>query len=83
MCILPYLDSTHAHIADPLYHLLQKGKRFQWKSEHIEAMKKQKEELWVPESLQKLNYNRPVVVTVDTSPTKIGWVINQENAEGD
>ena len=30
----------YAHIVDPLYHLLRKGKKFKWKPEHTKAMKK-------------------------------------------
>ena len=28
-------------------------------------------------------YDRPIIVTVETSPTRIRWVINQEDTEGD
>ena len=30
----------YAHIANPLYHLLRKGKKFEWRPEHTKAMKK-------------------------------------------
>ena len=35
----------YAHIADPLYHLLRKGKKLEWKPEHTKAMKKLKKTL--------------------------------------
>ena len=72
----------YAHIADPLYHLLRKGKKFEWKPEHTEAMKKLKKTLRRAESLKKPSYDRPIIVTVDTSPTGIGWVINQADSDG-
>ena len=69
----------YAHIADRLYGLLQKNKRFEWKPEHTVAMQRLKEALREASSLKRPDYERPVVVTVDTSPTGIGWVINQVN----
>ena len=69
----------YAHIADPLYHLLQKGKKFELKPEHTKAMKKLKKTLRRAESLKKPSYDRPIIVTVDTSPTGIGWVIVKSN----
>ena len=72
----------YAHIADPLYHLLRKGKKFEWKPEHTKAMKKLKKTLRRAESLKKPSYDRPIIVTVDTSPTGIGWVINQADSDG-
>jgi hypothetical protein len=73
----------YAHIADPLYHLLRKGKKFEWKPEHTKAVKKLKKTLLEAESLKKPSYDRPIIVTVDTSPTGIGWVINQAEPDGD
>ena len=67
----------YAHIADPLYHLLRKGKKLEWKPEHTKAMKKLKKTLRRAEALKKPSYDRSIIVTVDTSPTGIGWVINQ------
>ena len=72
----------YAHIADPLYHLLRKGKKFEWKPEHTKAVKKLKKSLRRAEALKKPNYDQPIIVTVDTSPTGIGWVINQADPEG-
>ena len=72
----------YAHIADPLYHLLRKGKKFEWKPEHTKAMKKLKKTLQRVEALKKPSYDQPIIVTVDTSPTGIGWVINQADLDG-
>ena len=40
-------------------------KKFEWKPEHMEEMKKLKEALREAGSLKKLDYKRPVLVTVD------------------
>ena len=72
----------YAHIADPLYHLLQKGKKFEWKPEHTIAMKKLEKTLRRVEALKKTRYDRPIIVTADTSPTGIGWLINQADSDG-
>ena len=72
----------YAHIADPLYHLLRKGKKFKWRPEHTKAMKKLKKTLRTTEALKKPNYDQPIIVTVDTSPTGIGRVINQVDSDG-
>jgi hypothetical protein len=71
-----------AHIADPLYQLLCKGKKFEWKPEHTKAMKKLKKTLCRAESVKKPSYDRPIIITVDTSPAGIGWVINQSDSDG-
>ena len=62
----------YAHIADQIYHLLRKGKKFEWEPEHTKAMKKLKKILRRAEALKKSSYERPIIVTVDTSPTRIG-----------
>ena len=67
----------YAHIVDPLYHLLRKGKKFEWRPEHTKAMKKLKKTLH-----DRPSYDRPIIVTVDTSPTEIRWVINQADSNG-
>ena len=57
----------YAHITDPFYHMLRKGKTFEWRSEHTKAMKKLKKALRRAEVLKKPNYDRSIIVTVDTS----------------
>ena len=62
--------------------MLRKGKRFERKPEHTKAMKKLKKTLRRVDSLKKPSYDRPIIVTIDTSPTGIGWVINQADSDG-
>jgi hypothetical protein len=47
-------------------------------------MESLKEILKLPPILRQVNYecDRPVVVTVDTSPIAIGWAIGQDDVEG-
>ena len=47
----------YAHIVDPLYHLLRKGKKFEWDLEHTKAMKKLKKILRRAEALKKPSYD--------------------------
>ena len=74
----------YAHIAEPLYGLLKKGRKFEWNREHVESVQKLKEALMTASALKKAMYERdtPVYVTVDTSQTEIRWVINQEDVGG-
>jgi hypothetical protein len=46
-------------------------------------VKKLKKTLLEAESLKKPSYDRPIIVTVHTSPTGIGWVINQADSDGE
>jgi hypothetical protein len=43
-------------------------------------MRKLKKALQESQALKKPNYDRPIIVTVDTSPTGLGWVVNQADA---
>ena len=72
--------SHYAHIFEPLYDLLNNGRKFEWGEEHVEAMKILKGMLPATQPLQKAVYDRRVgiYVTINTSPTGIEWVINQE-----
>ena len=45
-------------------------------------MKKLKKTLRRAEALKKPSYDRTIIVTVDTSSTGIGWVINQADSDG-
>ena len=71
----------YAHVAEPLYGLLKKGRKFEWGDEHTESVRKMKEELAATPALRKAVYGKgtPIYVTVDTCPTGIGWVVNQED----
>ena len=74
----------YAHVAEPLYSLLKKGRRFEWLDEHTESVRKLKEALAAAPALRKAVYEKgtPVYITVDTSPTGIGWVVNQDDEDG-
>ena len=52
--------------------------------EHTEAIRKLKQALSAAPALRKAEYalRTPVYITVDTSPTEIGWVVNQEGEDG-
>ena len=54
------------------------------RDEHAESVRKMKEALAMAPALRKAVYGKdiPVFVTVDTSPTGIGWVINQDDDDG-
>jgi hypothetical protein len=73
----------YAHVAEPLYGLLKKGRKFEWTTDHTDSVRRMKEALTAAPALRKGVYgNRaPIFVTVDTSPTGIGWVISQEDDE--
>ncbi|KAL3700870.1 hypothetical protein R1sor_018892 [Riccia sorocarpa] len=84
-CVFFRLSIPHyAHMAEPLYALLKKGKRFIWSLLHHDAMEKLKKVLQSPPVLRRLNYTcgRPVIVTVDTSPKAVGWAIGQDDEKG-
>jgi hypothetical protein len=84
-CVFYQIWVPHfAHIAEPLYKLLRKGTKFRWEHNQELAMEGLKEILKSPPILRQVDYdcNRPVVVTVDTSPIAIGWAIGQDDAEG-
>ena len=63
--------------------MLKKGRKFEWRDEHTGAVRKMKEALAAAPALRKAVYNKdtPIYVTVDMSPTGIGWVINQEDED--
>ena len=71
----------YAHIVEMLYNLLKKRRKFEWGEEHMEALRRLKGMLNATPALRKMIYGKEslIYVTVDTSPTGIGWVINQED----
>ena len=84
-CVFYQIWIPHfAHIADPLYQLLRKGQKFTWSVKHTHAIQRLKAHLRTAPALRKADYSegKTIFVTVDTSPTGIGWVINQEDFEG-
>ena len=48
---------------------------------HTKAIRKLKKMMQSAPTLRKIDYNcgKPVIVTVDTSPTGIGWAIGQDD----
>jgi hypothetical protein len=75
----------YAHVAEPLYGLLKKGRKFEWTADHMASVRRMKEALTAAPALRKGVYGNgvPIFVTVDTSPTGIGWVISQEGEDGE
>ena len=83
-CVFYHIWLPHfAHISDPLYPLMRKGKRFNWTDKHTQVIQQLKNLLINVLVLHQPNYtsDRPIIVTVDTSPIGIGWVINQEDVD--
>ena len=74
----------YAHVAEPLYGLLKKGRRFEWRDDHTEPVRKMKEALAAAPALRKVVYEKgtPIYIMVDMSSTGIGWVVNQEDEDG-
>ena len=84
-CAFYYVWIPHyAHIADPLYGLLKKGRKFECNGEPTESVQKMKVVLSTTSALRKAVYSKdvPIYVTVGTSPTGIRWVVNQEDENG-
>ena len=73
----------YAHITEPLYGLMKKGRKFKWETEHAESVRKLKDALVAAPALRKAVYGKDVLifVIVDTIPTGIGWVISQEDED--
>ena len=64
--------------------MLKNGQKFEWSEEHTELVRKMKEALAAGPEVRKAVYGKdiPIYVTVDTSPTGIRWVVNQEDEDG-
>ena len=80
-CAFDHIWIPHyAHVAEPLYGLLKKRMKFEWRDEHTNAMRRLKKLLLEAPALRKADYTegKQIYVTVDTSPTGIGRVINQK-----
>ena len=63
--------------------MLKKGRRFEWRDEPAESVRKLKEALAAAPALRKAVYEKGnrVYITVYTSPTGIGWVVNQKDED--
>ena len=77
MCILSHKGSTLCQVSEPLYGLLKKRKKFEWEDEHTYVVQKLKKLLLEAPALCKADYTEGtlIYVSLDTSPTRIGWVI--------
>ena len=69
----------------PLYGLLKKGWKFKWEEKAHGGIRKVKENISSGArllTLIKFMYEEGVpIYVIVTSPTKIRWIINQENEE--
>ena len=84
-CIFYHIWIPHdAHIAEPLYGLLKKGRKFKWREEHSEVVRRLKGMLTATPALRKAVYGKesPVFIMMDMSLTGISRVINQEKEGG-
>ena len=84
-CVFYHIWIPHyAHVVEPLYGLLKKGCRFEWRMEHTKSVRRLKEALAAAPALRKAVYGKevPIYITMDISLTGIGWVINQEDESG-
>ena len=64
----------YTHIAEPLYGLLKKGRKFKWGEEHTEVIPKLKGMLTAISALRKVIYGKESLIFVT--------VINQEEEHG-
>ena len=74
-----------AEIAKPLTDLTRKHVEFTWSEAARHAMYQLKQEIQDLPSLTSIDYwcGRLVILSVDSSPTGVGWIISQFNAKGD
>ena len=70
----------YAHVAEPLYQLLRKQNIFKWTEECQDAQDSLKNSL-MSDPIYGVK-ERPLTLTVDTSPTAIGWVLGQNDESG-
>jgi transposase InsO family protein len=70
----------YAHVAEPLYQLLRKQNIFKWTEECQDAQDSLKNSL-MSDPIYGVK-ERPLTLTVDTSPTAIGWVLRQNDESG-
>ena len=68
---------NYSHVADVLYQLLRKGKKFIWKDDHSKAIQMLNSILFKASTLRKVDYKlgRPIILTVDTRSIGIGWSV--------
>ena len=74
-----------ATVAEPLFRLLRKSVRFTWNGEQEEAMRKLKNALTNAPILRPPKYGdqaRPLILATDASPYGSGWMLGQEDENG-
>ena len=69
--------SEFAKIADPLYELLRKGRKYEWGNSQEEAVEKLKETLAKSPILKFPDFNRDFIIHTDASLTGIGACLMQ------
>lgn len=69
-------------ILSPLYKLLQKGIRWSWTPEHEKAFTTIKQHLASDLVLAHFNPNATIILTVDASPSGLGAILSQIEADG-
>ena len=69
-------------ILNPLYSLLHKNRKWNWKSEQEQAFKKGKELIRSPTVLAHYDGTHTLVLTCDASPIEVGAVIAHRTKEG-
>ena len=72
-----------ATIAEPLRNLTKKETKFEWTAEHERAFQAIKTKLAAATSLGFFNAEDNTTVIADASPSGLGAVLLQENADGD
>ena len=85
LCILHIWIPHYVHIVELLCGLLKKGQKSKWEEKHTKAnYKRLKEMLLGASTLRNVVYKEmvPIFITINTSPTRIRWVINQEGQHG-
>lgn len=75
---LPDLASTLA----PLYKLLQKGDKREWKLKQVSALNRLKQALQSPKLLTHYDHGQPLVLACDASPFGLGAVLSHRFNHG-
>ena len=83
VCLLSYLDSALRSCRRAIIWITKEKKEVEWQEEHKNAIRKLKKLLLEAPTLRKADYTKGklIYMTVDTSGTGIGWVINQEGED--
>ncbi|KAL0811118.1 hypothetical protein ABMA28_010384 [Loxostege sticticalis] len=69
-------------VLSPLYDLLKKGCKWNWTQEHDLAFQTIKSLLTSEQTLAHFNPNAKIILTVDASPSGLGAILSQVDADG-